>query len=169
MSAKKIVWISVAAILLIAAIIDGIRYLKPDVENKQKVQQQSSFPVSSAKEMILVYNAYGGIYPGIVDFMKKEVFPKSYPCNLCYLTFGTFSMKPEWKEFLESLPYKKTELHKDEFKRKYQPENLPLPVILISNGTNVEILVSVRRRSSHPLIQIFHIVLFIVHSNSNYN
>lgn len=74
MSAKKIVWISVAAILLIAAIIDGIRYLKPDVENKQKVQQQSSFPVSSAKEMILVYNAYGGIYPGIVDFVKKRFF-----------------------------------------------------------------------------------------------
>ncbi len=142
MSAKKIILISVAAVLSIAAIMDGIRYLKPDVENKQKVQQQSSFPVSSAKEMILVYNGYGGIYPGIVDFVKKEIFPKSYPCNLCYLTFGTFSMRPEWKEFLESLPYKKTELHKDEFKRKYQPESLPLPVILISNGTNVEILVS---------------------------
>jgi len=153
MSAKKIVWISVAAILLIAAIIDGIRYLKPDVENKQKVQQQSSFPVSSAKEMILVYNAYGGIYPGIVDFVKKEIFPKSYPCNLCYLTFGTFSMKPEWKEFLESLPYKKTELHKDEFKRKYQPENLPLPVILISNGTSVEILVSAEEINQRNTLQ----------------
>ncbi len=50
MRAKKIVWISIAAILLIAAIIDGIRYLKPDVENKQKVQQQNSFPVSSVKK-----------------------------------------------------------------------------------------------------------------------
>jgi hypothetical protein len=153
MSAKKIVWISVAAILLIAAIIDGIRYLKPDVENKQKVQQQSSFPVSSAKEMILVYNAYGGIYPGIVDFVNKEIFPKSYPCNLCYLTFGTFSMKPEWKEFLESLPYKKTELHKDDFKRSYLPESLPLPVILISNGTTVQILVSVEEINQCKTLQ----------------
>ncbi len=93
MSTKKIVWISVAAILIIAAIIDGIRYLKPDVENKQKVQQQSSFPVSSAKEIILVYNAWGGIYPGVVDFVNKEFFPSSYPCNLCYQTFGTFGMK----------------------------------------------------------------------------
>jgi hypothetical protein len=153
MSAKKIVWISVAAILLIAAIIDGIRYLKPDVENKQKVQQQSSFPVSSAKEMILVYNAYGGIYPGIVDFVHKEMFAKSYPCNLCYLTFGTFSMKPEWKEFLESLPYKKTELHKDDFKRSYLPESLPLPVILISNGTTVQILVSVEEINQCKTLQ----------------
>ncbi len=153
MSAKKIVWISVAAILLIAAIIDGIRYLKPDVENKQKVQQQSSFPVSSAKQVILVYNAYGGIYPGIVDFVHKEMFPKSYPCNLCYLTFGTFSMKPEWKEFLESLPYKKTELHKDDFKRSYLPESLPLPVILISNGTTVQILVSVEEINQCKTLQ----------------
>ena len=153
MSAKKIVWIIIAAILLIAAIIDGIRYLKPDVANKEKVQQQSSFPVSSAKEMILVYNAYGGIYPGIEDIIHKEFFPKSYPCNLCYQTFGTFGMKKEWKHFLDSLPYKKTELHKDEFKRKYQPENLPLPVILISNGTNVEILVSAEEINQRKTLQ----------------
>lgn len=153
MSKKKIIWISVAAILIIAAIIDGIRYLKTDVENKQKVQQQNSFPVSSAKEMILVYNAYAGIYPGIVDFVHKEMFPKSYPCNLCYLTFGTFSMKPEWKEFLESLPYKKTELHKDKFKRRYLPEDLPLPVILISNGKTVEILISAEEINQRKTLQ----------------
>jgi len=153
MSAKKIVWIIIAAILLIAAIIDGIRYLKPDVKNKQKIQQEGSFPVSSAKEMILVYNAYGGIYPGIVDFVHKEMFPKSYPCNLCYLTFGTFSMKTKWKEFLESLPYKKTELHKDEFTRRYLPANLPLPVILISNETNVEILVSAEEINQRNTLQ----------------
>ncbi len=153
MSAKKIILISVAAVLSIAAIMDGIRYLKPDVENKQKVQQQSSFPVSSAKELILVYNAYGGIYPGIEDIIHKSFLPKSYPCNLCYLTFGTFSMKPQWKEFLESLPYKKTELHKDEFKRKYQPESLPLPVILIGNGTTVEILVSAEEINQRKTLQ----------------
>jgi hypothetical protein len=153
MSAKNIVWTIIAVILLLAIMIDAVRYLKPDVDNKQKVKQQSSFPVSSAKEMVLVYNAYGGIYPGIVDFVKKEIFPKSYPYNLCYLTFGTFSMKPEWKEFLKSLSYKKTELHKYEFKRKYQPENLPLPAILISNGTTIEILVSAEEINERKTLQ----------------
>ncbi len=84
MSTKKIIAISVAAVLLIAAVIDGLRYLKPGMENKQKIHQQDYFSVSSAKEIIFVYNAYGGIYPGIVDFVNEEFFPKSYPCNLCY-------------------------------------------------------------------------------------
>ena len=134
--------LSLSGVLSIAAILDGIRYLKPDAENKQKVQSQNTFPVSSAKEIILVYNAYGGIYPGIEDVIHKEFFPASYPCNLCYLTFGTFSMKEEWKHFLDSLSYKRKELHKDEFKRNYQPEDLPLPAIMVSDGTSTQLLVS---------------------------
>jgi len=153
MSAKKIVWISVAAILLIAAIIDGIRYLKPDVENKKKVQQQSSFPVSSAKEMVLVYNAWGGIYPGLVDFIHKEFFPKTYPCNLCYQTFGTFGMKEEWRQFIDSLPLKKTELHKENFQRMYKPGDMQLPAILISNGKDVQLLFSAAELNQHKSLQ----------------
>ncbi len=153
MSAKKIVWISVAAILLIAAIIDGIRYLKPDADNKQNVQQQSSFPVSSAKEMILVYNAWGGIYPGLVDFIHKEFFPKTYPCNLCYQTFGTFGMKEEWRQFIDSLPLKKTELHKENFQRMYKPEDMQLPAILISNGKDVQLLFSAAELNQHKSLQ----------------
>lgn len=142
MNKKKIIWLSIAGILFIAAIFDAIRYLKPGAENKQKVQQESTFPITSAKEMILVYNAYGGIYPGIVDIIHKAFFPKSYPCNLCYLTFGTFRMRDEWKVFLDSLSYKKTGIHKDQFKKEYQPEDLPLPVILISDGSSTDLLVS---------------------------
>lgn len=153
MSKKRIIWLSVAGVLSIAAILDAIRYLKPHAENKQRVQSQNTFPVSSAKEMILVYNAYGGIYPGIEDVIHKELFPASYPCNLCYQTFGTFGMKEEWKQFLDSLPYKKKELHKDEFRRKYQPEDLPLPAILISDGKRVELLVCAQQINKQKSLQ----------------
>ncbi len=153
MSKKRIIWLSVAGVLSIAAILDAIRYLKPDAENKQKVQSQNTFPVSSAKEMILVYNAYGGIYPGIEDVIHKEFFPASYPCNLCYQTFGTFGMKEEWKHFLDSLPYKRKELHKDEFKRNYQPRDLPLPAILLSDGKRVELLVSAQQINKQKSLQ----------------
>lgn len=90
---KKIIWLSVATIVLLLALADAVRYLKPDAEKKEIVQSAHTFPVSSANEIILVYNAWGGIYPGVVDFVHKEFFPKSYPCNLCYQTFGTLSMK----------------------------------------------------------------------------
>ncbi len=143
----------VAALLLVPALFDAIRYLKSDADRKQNVQAQNSFPVSSATEIILVYNAWGGIYPGLVDFVHKELFPKSYPCNLCYQTFGTFSMKEEWKQFLDSLPFKKTELHKDNFQRRFEPENLQLPVVLLSDGKQVQILLSAAELNQHKSLE----------------
>jgi len=158
MNKKKIILSGVAALLLVPALFDAIRYLKSDADRKQNVQAQNSFPVSSATEIILVYNAWGGIYPGLVDFINKEFFPASYPCNLCYQTFGTFSMKKEWKHYLEGLPYKKRELHKDNFQRLYKPENLALPVILVTDGSNVQVLASAeelnQQRSLEALIEV---------------
>ncbi len=158
MRKKKIIWLSVAAIVLLLALVDAVRYLKPDVEKKEIVQPANTFPVSSANEIILGYNAWGGIYPGLVDFINKEFFPASYPCNLCYQTFGTFSMKKEWKHYLEGLPYKKRELHKDNFQRLYKPENLALPVILVTDGSNVQVLASAeelnQQRSLEALIEV---------------
>ena len=158
MSKKKIILSVVAALLLVPALFDAIRYLKSDADRKQNVQAQNSFPFSSATEIILVYNAWGGIYPGLVDFINKEFFPASYPCNLCYQTFGTFSMKKEWKHYLEGLPYKKRELHKDNFQRLYKPENLALPVILVTDGSNVQVLASAeelnQQRSLEALIEV---------------
>lgn len=140
LSKSKIIWLSIAGVLTVAAILDATRYARPEQENKSPVEQPTIFPVSSATEIVLVYNAYGGIYPGLIDFINKEFFPASYPCNLCYQTFGTFGMKDEWKEFLDSLPFKITELHKDSFRRKYTPENLQLPAILLSNGKKSTLL-----------------------------
>jgi hypothetical protein len=153
MSKKKIILSVVAALLLLPALFDAIRYLKSDADRKQNVQAQNSFPVSSATEIILVYNAWGGIYPGLVDFVHKELFPKSYPCNLCYQTFGTFSMKEEWKQFLDSLPFKKTELHKDNFQRRFEPENLQLPVVLLSDGKQVQILLSAAELNQYKSLE----------------
>ena len=153
MRKKKIIWLSVAAIVLLLALVDAVRYLKPDVEKKEIVQPANTFPVSSANEIILVYNAWGGIYPGLVDFVHKEFFPKSYPCNLCYQTFGTFSMKKEWRLFIDSLPYKKTELHKANFQRRFEPENLQLPVVLLSDGKQVQILLSAAELNQYKSLE----------------
>ena len=157
MSKKKIILSAVAALLLVPALFDAIRYLKSGADTQQNIQAQNSFPVSSATEIILVYNAWGGIYPGLVDFINKEFFPASYPCNLCYQTFGTFSMKKEWKHYLESLPFKNMELHKDNFQRLYKPENLALPVILVTDGSNFQVVASAeelnQQRSLEALIE----------------
>src|SRR5665213_710275 len=124
MSKGKIIWLVIIIVLLAAGVADPIRYLKPSRVNKITIETQVTFPISSAKEIVLCYNAYGGIYPGIEDFFHKIIAPASYPCNLCYLSFGTFSMKKQWKSCLDSLGYKIVQLHKDQFKRKYIPSNM---------------------------------------------
>jgi hypothetical protein len=140
MKTKKIAGIIICSLLLMAGVADGVRYTRPLTGNKQEVQPPNRFSPTSYKEIILVYNAWGGIYPGIADFINKEFFPSSYPCNLCYQTFGMFGMKDKWRAYLDSLPYKITELHKDNFRRMYRPEKLALPAILVSNGTSVQLL-----------------------------
>lgn len=153
MTKKKIIGLSIAGLLAVAAIFDVIRYLKPGAENKMQIQRNGSFPISNATEMVLVYNAWGGIYPGLVDFIHKEVFPKTYPCNLCYQTFGTFSMKEEWRQYIDSLPLDIIELHKENFQRKYTPEDIELPVILIGNGKNVQVLFSAVELNQYNSLQ----------------
>ena len=153
MRKKKIIWLSVGTVVLLLALVDAVRYVKPDVEKKEKVKPSNTFPDSSATEIILVYNAWGGIYPGLVDFVHKEFFPASYPCNLCYQTFGTFSMKKDWQLFLKNLPYKKTELHKDNFLRQFEPENLPLPLILLSDGKEVQILLTAAELNQYKSLE----------------
>lgn len=153
MSKKKIIWLSVVVILAVPAVLDAIRYLKPDAENKKVVQPYGTFPINNATEIVMVYNAWGGIYPGFADVVHKEFFPMSYPCNLCYQAFGTFGMKDGWKQFLKNLPHKKTALYKDDFRQMYEPEDMQLPVILLSNGDKVQLLLSAEELNQYHSLE----------------
>jgi hypothetical protein len=166
MTRNKIIWLCIIALLAIPAISDSIRYLKSDADNKLVIQPYGSFPINNANEMVMVYNAWGGNYPGLADIIHKEVFPKTYPCNLCYQAFGTFGIKKEWRKFIDSLPFQKTELHKDDFKRKYKPDNLQLPVILLRNANEVQVLASAQEIDQYESLEgIKQLVLSKLDSN----
>ncbi|MDQ6761541.1 MAG: hypothetical protein M3015_02810 [Bacteroidota bacterium] len=159
MSTKKIILITIFGALVIAGILDAIRYLKPAKDHPEIVLPAKAFSISAAKKIILVYNAWGGIYPGIADIIHKEFFPATYPCNLCFISFGTFGMKDEWKHFLDSLAYQKIELHKDRFKRNYQPEDMRLPAILLNDESKTEVLLSAAEINKlHTLTELINAV-----------
>lgn len=97
------------------------------------------------KEIIFVYNADAdsSFFSAANDFAKKLTGSESYPCNLCKITYGLFGMKGEWKEFLDTLAYKKSFLHRDEFIGKYPNlKNILLPAVFIKEGDNIRIIVS---------------------------
>lgn len=135
-------WIRILLLLPIGvALFDTVRYFLPGSAPKIPVQVAEA-PLPRPREFIFVYNANGGIFASVVDFGHKILSPSTYNCRLCYLTFGTFSMKEEWKAFLERLPGQKFFYHKDTFAKNFAFEEGAYPAIFISDGSRAYLLAS---------------------------
>lgn len=89
----------------------------------------------SNQQLIFVYNAGSGLFNGFSDFAHKVLSPSTYQCSLCALTFGNFSMKQEWKLFIETLTVKTVFLHKDEFLNQYKIDTDFPAAFMVENGT----------------------------------
>ena len=93
--------------------------------------------------IIFVYNADSSVFAQVSDAVKKIAAPDTYQCNLCRITYGAVSMKDEWKAFLDTLPFEKEFLHRDEFGKKYpELKSTKLPTIFISQNNTLSPLVS---------------------------
>ena len=108
----------------------------------QKMNYLAQIPTDKLSRIVLVYNANADKISVLKDFFIKEFTPSDYPCNLCRITFGTFTMKTEWKQFLDSLPLKKEFLHKDEFAKKYALSITDFPAIFVGDENNLALLIS---------------------------
>jgi hypothetical protein len=71
------------------------------------------------RKLVFVYNAQSGILNAVKDSLHKTFAPKTYQCNLCAVTFGSVTMKREWKRFVENLDITVEFLHIDEFESRY--------------------------------------------------
>ncbi len=85
------------------------------------------------RQLIFVYNANSDLFSTVTDFAHKILSPSTYSCQLCALTYGNFSVRQDWKSFVEALPIEAQFLHKDEFEKTYK-QQADLPVILISEN-----------------------------------
>lgn len=88
--------------------------------------------------MVFVYNADSGIFNTVSDIAHKIFAPESYPCNLCAITYGNFSMRAEWKEYLESLGTELEFLHRDQLAGKYGLTAISLPAVLLKDGVTLK-------------------------------
>jgi hypothetical protein len=88
-------------------------------------------------QLIFVYNANSDMFSTISDFAHKILSPSTYDCKLCALTYGNFSEKKEWKDFIEIFPADTVFFHKDEFIKQYKKETaLPVIFIQVNEGIN---------------------------------
>lgn len=88
---------------------------------------------------IFVYNADSGLWNGYLDILHKVFSPKTYPCHLCDITYGTFSMREEWAEFIAKLPIDVRFLHKDEWEQEFQRKD-DLPALFLEEEGQISTL-----------------------------
>jgi hypothetical protein len=80
--------------------------------------------------LILVYNADAGIVVGLFDLAHKLVSPATYPCSLCGVTYGTFGMNRQWRDYLAALPLPVAFFHRPDFHAAFPTfVNAPLPLV----------------------------------------
>lgn len=82
--------------------------------------------------LVFVYNADRGFFNMMADISHKVLSPSTYPCNLCALTHGAFSMRKEWRDFLAKIKLPLTFMHRDEFRKEFKLEDA-LPAIFIKD------------------------------------
>lgn len=94
------------------------------------------------KSILFVYNADSGLFNTLTDIAHKIFAPQTYECNLCAITYGNFTIRAEWKEFLETLDHELEFLHRDEFAGRYPALSPALPAIFLKEGDRLEPLIT---------------------------
>ncbi len=92
-------------------------------------------------ELIFVYNAKSGMVNEFLDFAHKILRPSTYNCNLCAISYGNFTMKKKWSDYISSLPVRSTFTYKDKVS-EYGYNNIELPSIIFRNGSRSKVIIS---------------------------
>jgi len=105
------------------------------------------FLVSSAlcreneSELIFIYNAKSGIVNEFLDFAHKIISPSTYNCNLCAISYGNFTIKKKWSDYISSLPVRSTFTYKDKVS-EYGYDNIKLPSIIFQDKSKSKVIIS---------------------------
>jgi hypothetical protein len=81
--------------------------------------------------LVFVYNADSGALNTLLDIGHKIVSPHTYACNLCAITHSTFSMRGEWRRFVDALGLPVEFLHRDELLDHYGMSGIALPAVFL--------------------------------------
>ena len=96
----------------------------------------------SKPALIFVYNADSGLMNTLLDIGHKIVAPQTYACNLCAITHSTFSMRDEWKRFVDDLKIPIEFLHRDELSKQYGIHDAALPAVFRETDKGLEVWIS---------------------------
>jgi len=90
-------------------------------------------------QLIFVYNADSGLFNTVTDIAHKIFSPQTYSCGLCALTHSYFSMRDEWKSFIESLGADCQFMHRDEFMKEYEHDDFNWPAVFVKKAGQLSV------------------------------
>ena len=106
------------------------------------ISSQTSAAGVQEKSLLFVYNADTGLFSVVTDYAHKILSPKTYPCNLCALTYGNMGMNKKWKEFIAGLKMPIEFLHRDEFVKLHTVSDTQLPAAFLKEGESIASLIT---------------------------
>ncbi len=84
--------------------------------------------------LVFVYNANAGLLAGALDSLHKMLSPATYPCSLCAITYGSFTMDRRWRDWLRTLPIATEFYHRPDFRAAFpHAADWPLPLVAIAD------------------------------------
>ncbi len=92
-------------------------------------------------KLIFIYNAEAGLIHGMMDSIHKTLSPATYACSLCAVTYGALSMKREWRDYLDSLPFEMVFHHRKDFMAAYPDADVTLPAVLLDRDGGLTCLI----------------------------
>lgn len=103
------------------------------------------------EKLIFVYNADSSLEHQVFDFLHKAISPATYQCSLCAITYGTFTMRKAWRDFIASLSVPVEFLYKNEFKRYHQGYKEGFPAVLLQQQQGLKLLIGPKEMASLDL------------------
>lgn len=94
---------------------------------------------TSLPTLVFVYAVDSGLINTALDYAHKLVSPKTYPCNLCAVTYGALGERPEWRDFLRGLDVATEFIHRDERAERYPGLDDPLPAVYVRDESGVRL------------------------------
>ncbi|WP_179344252.1 GTPase [Winogradskyella ursingii] len=93
-------------------------------------------------KLLFVYNAKSSKLNALLDTGHKLLSPSTYKCQLCALTFDTFSEDKTWRKFREDSNIDMKFFHKDEFEARFPNVNLIYPTVLKLEGNQLTTVIT---------------------------
>jgi hypothetical protein len=92
--------------------------------------------MTAPMSLVFVYNAKPGVVAGLMDTIHKTLSPDTYACDLCAITYGAFSMRPEWRDWLKAQPWTAEFAYRDAFRAANAAvAEVPLPAIFTRDAS----------------------------------